>query len=173
MGLDGIAGFDQFVACRNHADGGLGTDADTRHTGSGCDRDFGCAESDPRVQQGGSLQTIGTSRMHISARSHVELARQSGSSVTETNLLDGDDGIAALRQDGTGHDFDRMLRTRESERWIASGLHALNHELTLSRYDSGTVDRDPVHGYPIERWVVSLGVDVLAQHGADTLHERQ
>ena len=111
--------------------------------------------------------------MHIGARGNFEFSRQSGSSVSETNVLHGDDGIAARRQNGAGHDFDRMLTVGESERRITCRLQALNYEVALSRCDGSAVNRDSVHGYAIERWVVSLGVDVLAQHGADTLHKRQ
>jgi hypothetical protein len=71
--FDGIAGLDQLVAGRNHADGGLGADADTRHARPGGDRDLGCAESDARLQQCATLQTVRTSSVHIGTRQDFEL----------------------------------------------------------------------------------------------------
>ena len=82
------------------------------------------------------------------------------------------DGITTRRQHGTGHDLDGVLCRGEGERRIAGGLHRLDDE-RFSAPQTLCRDGEAIHRDTIERRLVTLGVDVLAQHGADALYERQ
>jgi hypothetical protein len=87
--------------------------------------------------------------------------------------LDRYHAVRGMRQDGPGHDLDGVFATGQLQGGRAGGLGGLNLEATRSAAEPFAVDRDAVHGDPVVRGLIALGVDVLAQRPADTLRQGQ
>ncbi len=93
--------------------------------------------------------------------------------VAQSDLLHRHHGIAADGQRRTGHDLYAVVAPRQSERRVAGGLHGLNAKAARAVAYTPAVQRDPIHGHPIEGWLVALGVDVFPQHRPRALRQRQ
>ena len=175
MRQDRFTRLDDLVAGRHDADGRLGTDADARHAGACGHRDLGCAKPYTVGEQQRPLPDIAATAVDVLADSDPQFRIEGhglGFDLGKTRLLDRYDGITTGRQHGAGHDLDGVLRRGEGQRRIAGGLHRLDQERLPAPQARGG-DGEAIHRDTIERRLVTLGVDVLAQHGADALYERQ
>ena len=81
--------------------------------------------------------------------------------------------VATGRQHRAGHHFDAFLRSAEAQRRVPGGLGRLHTEAAAAGGGRLAGERYPVHRDAIEGGLVALGVDVLAQHRAGALPERQ
>lgn len=88
-------------------------------------------------------------------------------------LLDGNDAIAGQREDRAGHHLDRIIARLEAQGRLPRALSRLNGELSLTPLQGLARDGYAVHGDAVERRVVALGVQFLAQRCTDTLAQRQ
>src|SRR5882757_2873290 len=89
------------------------------------------------------------------------------------DLLDRNDAVAAVGNDCTGHNFNTTRWSCERQRRVARSLGGLDAQVPVTSLDGVAIHGNTVHCNTIERRCVPLGVDVLAQHRARTLCERQ
>src|SRR6202043_2879961 len=91
----------------------------------------------------------------------------------DAEFLDGYHAVAAQREHRAGHDLDTVGGGGERQRRVAGGLGRLNAERARTGADRLAVERNAIPNDAVERRLVALGVDVLAQHRAGALRERQ
>ncbi len=170
---DRLAGLHEFVARRDHHDRGLAADAHARHAGGGDHRDFRRPKQGTGLEQQCALATIGAAPVHVreGCRRCRRLDRRE--TLEHVNQFHGHDTIAADRQRGARHDFDGVVRTRKFQSRRASRLHGLDPEALRALARGGAIDRDAVHGDAIERRLITLGVNILAQGPAHALRQWQ
>ena len=111
--------------------------------------------------------------MHVLPRLEARACAKCRSSVLDGELLHRHDAVAAPRQHGPGHDLDAVGRRAQGQRHIAGGLRCPDVEGARAGGQRAAVERNAVHGHPIERWLVTLGVDVLAEYCPGALRQRQ
>ena len=94
-----------------------------------------------------------------------------GRTIARLYTFDRHDAVGPVRQRRPRHDLDAMSRF-ERERRVAGMLTGLDRELTFAAGEVRVTERDTVHHHAIERRLVALGMNGLAQNPADGLRER-
>ena len=123
-------------------------------------------------QQQRALAAIGAAAMHVLPRRNG-LAADLGDIAVALHLLDGHHRVAAARQHRAGHDLDAARTIGQRVRRITRRLRARDAQPAGVFRGGRGAERDAIHRHAIERRLVALGVDVLAQHRAGGLRQRQ